>query len=77
MPLEMMVKLLVRLGWKHGLLHSGSAHTFHLSGLHVQLRVGRRASHKSKKQAEKAKFGAQEGNVSCSRAVHGAVSYKG
>ena len=31
------------------------------------------ASHKSKKQAEKAKFGAQEGQVSCSRAVHGAV----
>ena len=32
-------------------------------------------AHKSKTQAEKAKFGAQKGQVSCSRAVHGAVSY--
>ena len=29
-------------------------------------------AHKSKTQAEKAKFGAQKGQVSCSRAVHGA-----
>ena len=39
-----------------------------------ELRGPTKPSHKSKKQAEKAKFGAQKGPVSCSRAVHGAVS---
>ena len=44
--------------------------------LYLYLYVGAptKPSHKSKKQAEKAKFGAQKGQVSCSRAVHGAVS---
>ena len=46
MPLEVLVRaVLGRLGRKHGLLYSGSAHTFHLSGLHVQPTsyVGRRS----------------------------------
>ena len=44
-----------RLGRKHGLLYSGSAHTFHLSGLHVQPTsyVGRRSHLTSPKRRPK------------------------
>ena len=44
-----------RLGRKHGLLYSGSAHTFHLSGLHVQPTsyVGRRSHLTSPKSRPK------------------------